>query len=53
MAYEFNRKMVLEPKNSTPNFEEVQNLIRELVMKSTSYFPHEKDLEKNLKQSYI
>ena len=31
MAYEFNRKMVLEPKNSTTNFEEVQNLIRELV----------------------
>lgn len=53
MAYEFNRKMVLEPKNSTPNFEEVRNLIRELVMKSTSYFPHEKDLEKSLKQSYI
>lgn len=54
MEYKFNKEMVLKPElKDAPNFEEIQNLIKDLVMKSKNYFAQEKELEENLKKSYI
>lgn len=54
MENNLNRKMSLTPSlEDGPDFKKVQLLIRELVMKSSHYFPQDKELEQNLKNSYI